>query len=397
MNEAAPRKRKAKDATPPGRSARSRKDPPPPKKDRVMVEFLFRSYPTHLFAEGDLKGTMHVALDQDPATGLYSIPLGKTPFTAKPEDLPENWCDGESTWDEFDGSFERTSDGRIDIDPGLSLNYYAYEDREVHASVFPQGCGGDFPIEAHWMNAVDFYSISSSDDLEKWEKEQGGILKFGADAVLSWIEKTGRDEDDSEDEDEEPVYDSSNENFRRAEARYKVKLYTVLSAHRPDENGLPQYQEGQVPDWEALIRVVAARHPEKGPDAESWAQNAVQQYKYFLNLKLDRRLVGKKFSPSKALDEIWHAHLSFVDRYQRDLVCLTEGEGILEHMPVHVRDSYRYYQEAYKEHAMRMADEGIAVDKEFWPTPTRDLFPEEWTGGDDDHLDTGEVGCGGCG
>lgn len=40
------------------------------KNPRVLVEFKFRSYPTHLFQEGDLQGRMRIPMDQDPVTGL---------------------------------------------------------------------------------------------------------------------------------------------------------------------------------------------------------------------------------------------------------------------------------------------------------------------------------------
>lgn len=145
--------------------------------------------------------------------------------------------------------------------------------------------------------------------------------------------------------------------------------------------------------------MVASRHLEKGSDARAWAEKAVEQYRYFLDLKLDKSLAKSKFSPSKAVDEIWHAHLSFVQRYQQDLLCLTKGKHILEHMPVHVKESYRYYIEAHKEHSKRMAKLGKTVDEEFWPTPARSLFPDNHRSyGDDDHLDAASsAGCGRCG
>lgn len=364
---------------------------------RVMVEFMFRSYPTHLFHEGDLKGTMHIPMDQDPVTGLHSIPGGTTRFQAKLDADSVNWSEYEDSRN-FSGYFTRGQNGgRIGMEPGLTLDYHAFEDREVHASARPSDGYTDFPDEAKWALSSDF---GSRGDLDKWEKEQGGILEFEADAAISWIEEDGS-ASELEDEYYGYGYGSDNPNYRRAEATYKIKLYTVLSAHKPNEaeNALPKYKPGDLPDWAALVCIVAARHPEKGSEAEPWAKRAVEQYKHWLDLKLDKDLAKSKFSPSKAVDEIWHAHLSFVDRYQKDLICLTKGESIVEHMPVYIKESYRCYTEAHKEHSKRMAKSGTAVDEEFWPTPARSLFPDTGRGhGDFDYIDAGaNAGCGGCG
>jgi len=140
---------------------------------------------------------------------------------------------------------------------------------------------------------------------------------------------------------------------RAATGKYKIKLCTVLSAHRPNQGdeSLPKYASGQLPDWDALIRVVEARNLDKGA---TWAERAVQQYKYFMELKVDSKLAKQKFSPSYAIDEIWHAHLSFPERYQRDMLCLTKGDGIVEHMPVHLKQSAQYYKKAHAQHVKRM-------------------------------------------
>lgn len=55
-------------------------------------------------------------------------------------------------------------------------------------------------------------------------------MEFGADAAIAWI----KEDSDGADSDEDN-YNSDNPNYCRAEATYKIKLYTVLSAHKPKE------------------------------------------------------------------------------------------------------------------------------------------------------------------
>jgi hypothetical protein len=171
--------------------------------------------------------------------------------------------------------------------------------------------------------------------------------------------------------------------------------YTVLSAHRPNEkqDELPKYCKGQSPDWNALVRTVEARNPEKN---HSWAQNAVRQYRYFIDLKLDPKLAGQKFSLSAAVDEIWHTHLSFLDRYQRDMVCLTKGNiKIVEHLPLHMEHATDYYEMAHEQHSERMAEINcLPVDAEFWPTPMP-YDSSEYKNSSDDEEMTGRVVRGG--
>ena len=46
------------------------------------------------------------------------------------------------------------------------------------------------------------------------------------------------------------------------EADYKIKLYTVLSAHRPNEVQLTEDPDA-VPNWETLEQLMMARFPDK--------------------------------------------------------------------------------------------------------------------------------------
>lgn len=114
--------------------------------------------------------------------------------------------------------------------------------------------------------------------------------------------------------------------------------------------------------------MVAARNPNK---TKVWATRAVQQYRYCLELKIDKngKLAETNFAPSFAIHEIWRAHLCFIDKCQKGMICLTKGNGIIEHMPVHIKKSYEYYKRAHARHSQRMTKVGLAVDEEFWPTP----------------------------
>ena len=44
----------------------------------VTVEFKFCSCKTKLFNEGEMTGTLHVPMLQDPETGRFRIPVGTT-------------------------------------------------------------------------------------------------------------------------------------------------------------------------------------------------------------------------------------------------------------------------------------------------------------------------------
>ncbi len=66
------------------------------------------------------------------------------------------------------------------------------------------------------------------------------------------------------------------------------------------------------PDWDGLMTRVS-RHPRcehADDDSNYHAVEAVEQYKHFLQLKLDgREWASLSLSPSDELDLVWHLHL----------------------------------------------------------------------------------------
>jgi len=153
--------------------------------------------------------------------------------------------------------------------------------------------------------------------LEQWEQHAGGILQVYARSFL----------------------DLDLDYYPKGmvlDADYKIKLYTVLSCHKPNKEeaaaAAAKREVGVPPDWDALEQLLAARFPKK---PKAWAARAVGQYQLFLELKMQHDdWDSLKFSPSAALDDVWHAHLAFVDRYQQDVYALTGGARLIEHSPV---------------------------------------------------------------
>lgn len=180
------------------------------------------------------------------------------------------------------------------------------------------------------------------------------------------------------------------------DADYKIKLYTVLSCHQPNA-GPAKREAGASADWDALEKLLAARFPKK---PQAWAARAVGQYQLFLELKVQHGDWDSTiFSPSAALDEVWHAHLAFVERYQRDVYALTGGARLIEHSPVLGDDARERYAACHKAHVARMGSVKQAVDKEFWPAPNASgLRADEHDGDSDDHMmygsDAGGPSCG---
>lgn len=76
---------------------------------------------------------MHIEMDQDPVSGMYSIPVGdKSSFQVELEDVKtESWCMGREGHNKFSGTFSRaTLDGPIKMDPGLELDYFTGNHRD---------------------------------------------------------------------------------------------------------------------------------------------------------------------------------------------------------------------------------------------------------------------------
>ena len=376
---------------------------PSQQRPKIPVDFLFSSYKTQVFNDGGLKGRLRVEhMEQDPATGMYSIPVGRTPFQIEldsPVKPANSWCLSSSTppATEFSGTFSRAvANGPISMRTGLVLDYASGNPRGFKATVRPKKWPLEYP---HYRNTKVCGSESlraRAENLAKWEHEQGGFLELYAAVSERWNNEVpwGR-------------WGGSFTETRGAKGKYKIKLYTVLSAFKPgqDHSSLPTYTDGMSPDWNALVGIVAARNPNL---ARSWAERAVRQYSYFLDLKFDATLKKQKCSPSYMIDEIWHAHLSFQDQYQRDMACLSQGRGIfLEHLPVHLKQSVKSYEKAYNEHSKRMRKIGEDVDAEFWPAP-QPYDPKQHEHASDTKKVEGELyvgkpcggggsGCGGCG
>ena len=96
----------------------------------MLVAFLFTSYKTGLIGAGSLEGKLHVEMDQDPTTGLYTFPVGQIPFQATLSKLSKtkNWCMGKAEKDSahsFSGNvFRDGPKGSIRVNSGLVLDYF---------------------------------------------------------------------------------------------------------------------------------------------------------------------------------------------------------------------------------------------------------------------------------
>jgi len=339
-----------------------------------LIEFKFRSCETYLVKAGEWEGVLHVPMLQDQATGRLTLANGKTTSQGKVirTDFQSNARGGPES---FTVTFERKAGSPIHaFNLGYTLEYFVEE--SVCLSLRPHEAD-----EASFMTALGSESVQfmakrlDVKHLDAWEKHAGGLLQARA---YGEFEYSGDDSD----------WEGN------SSADYKIKLYTVLSAHKPDEKAggkakQVKYDKGAAPDWDALTRLVGARFPKKSAD---WAGRAVEQYKLFLELKIEHAdWDSQKFSPSGPLDEVWHAHLSFVDRYQSDILALTQGaRRVIEHSPVLGDEAHIRYEECHKVFLARMKRARIPVDKEFWPTPkeSRDSFKEAHDGDSDDHLDT---------
>lgn len=341
-------------------------------------------------------GKFHVEMHQDPNTGRYTIPIrnnNNTPVQFYLDDTfksTEAWCMGDETCKEFSGFFSSSMDRGVSFDSGLTLDYFTGNHRNFRVTVRPHH------FTRYAPNLKDIKQDGSTNfigrNIDTWETQQGGFLEFIASVATTWTNAVRWG-----------YYGGTFDELREAEGRYKIKLYTVLSAHRPNQLSLPEFIIGQSPDWDALVQVVHARFPDH---SKSWAVRAVRQYRYFVELKINGT---KNISPSYAIDEVWHAHLSFPEQYQRDMIALTKGNGILEHKPVHLKQSAKYYEKAHKLHSKRMAKLNASVDKEFWPDPVP-YDPSQHEQSSDDEKMMGQLtqgkptyhggdasGCAGCG
>jgi hypothetical protein len=187
------------------------------------------------------------------------------------------------------------------------------------------------------QEAVEFKRDDSA-MLDHWGENAGGIL--------SSVYAKGSSKFDLEHYEKQTEDDPANVAHQ---AEYKIKLYTVLSAHKPNQiSPIPPVPEGTTPDWDALERLV------KYPKYKWVNKRAVEQYVHFLQLKNEHNdFRSETFLPSIPIDMIWHAHLSFLDRYHRDVQALTGSTGVLEHSPVLGEDAKKRYAAAHQAHVAR--------------------------------------------
>lgn len=425
----------------------------------VLVEFKFRSCKSFCVKPGEWNGVLHVPMMQDPLTGRCVVQSGTTVVkgtvhrTDAVYDQMQRWENEdedepvrESITETFVAKFTREAGKPLhNFELGYDICYmneefgvywdvvearvkHHHDDDHVDVrspfATIPHNKGlgfgpGEFKVKGPKAPPSDAsddddvseggYSFVAGDErtfrrhLDEWERHAGGILQVYARAFL-----------DGDFDLPHPVLD----------ADYKIKLYTVLSCHAPNETGPLKREKGAGADWGALERVLAARFPKK---PKSWAAKAVEQYQprahtvhalptaavhlltlcralcvccryqLFLELKIQHDdWDSTLFSPSAMLDEVWHAHLAFVPRYQRDILALTNGARLLEHSPVLGDDARERYAACHKAHVTKMRIAKQPVDKEFWPAPNASAMrkDEEHDGDSDDHMSYGE-GAGG--
>lgn len=358
---------------------------------KVLVEFKFRSCETYLVGDNQWEGVLHVPMLQDPSTGRCTLAEGKTTAKGKVS-RHDDFNDGDEEEEQFTMTFARSNGNPIH---GFSMGYtldFAPEEFGVQHGVRTN----ESPKRDSDMSSEPFEARGQNQcrHLDVWEKHAGGLLQAYASAYMDTGEWTldpygfglGHESgsDSGSDTESHGLVD---------DAVYKLKLYTVLSAHKPNESTAKavKWDKGAGADWGALEALVAARFPKK---SAAWPRHAVAQYRLFVELKIEQGdFESTKFSPSGPLDEVWHTHLSFVDRYQRDILALTSGaRRIIEHSPVLGNEAYSRYAAAHKAHVARMKRIGGKVDDEFWPAPktTEKLYKEPHDYDSDDHLEMGD-------
>ena len=302
-------------------------------EETTLVEFKFCSTNTYCITKDyDLEGTLLIPMLQDATTGLYSLPMGKTSFRGKVDTEEHKKLDSDD-YKEFEGSFvksvthlQKYSYYLTKFDLGLNVVEYERGRREV----YPRE-----NIPAEYTESS--YPLKCKTHSHSWEREQGGELV---------------------------AYKNGNKK------RGGVKLYTVLSVHKPNEESPAPLPEGYEPDWDFLVNAYHARLQARDENDKDlgYAQAAVEEYKHFLKLKLKEKK-SARYSPSVAIDDVWHTHISFLRRYQCDTLYLTRGKKVIEHLPLLSKDSRRAYNNAYYAHSEKIGKKGRSVDERFWPLP----------------------------
>ena len=358
----------------------------------TLVEFKFINLATEkLVKNGKWNGVLHVPMMQHPVTGVCTVPAGITQvhgqYTVRRYDF-EKGLDVNVT-ETFVAHLERPEDPTKPISKfrlGINLEYGL--DDQVFSYVEPaiKSCqkendsiavGGMEESSRYPYSTRYIQEFVSTDEkmLTKWEQNQGGVLSFYAPASFVFDAKSYR------------VDTGEDPHKVQHTAKYKIKLFTVLSAYKPHQTTIPLVPRDAKPGWRLLEVVLKTRFPDR-----SYADicKAIDQYKLFLELKAEHNDLTKnqKFSPSRALDEIWHAHLSFPDRYQADIQAMflnsnnsassthdnTSKLGsartlLLEHNPIAPALVMGCYRAAVMAHTERMERLGQTVDATYWPNP----------------------------
>jgi hypothetical protein len=139
-------------------------------------------------------------------------------------------------------------------------------------------------------------------------------------------------------------------------------------------------------NWKRLEAVIQSRYPGR---AYTDIQNAVKQYVHFLQLKKDKKdYQSRYYAPSFLINEVWIAHLSFLDRYQSDIQIFTGLKSrIFDHNPItkdKLLDRYKMTRQAHIQRISGLSDE--PVDIKFWSENGED--PDDKT--NDDHQQHGD-------
>ena len=364
--------------------------------EEVMVEFLFTNYKTAAFDEGDISGVMHVPMLQDVQTGKFSLKTGNVccdiPVIFHKVDKLESTTtptvggtmEKQHAQDiHIQGVIKRNENGidnfQLDYQLGWKLINGKMSYRLVPTCDIPN-YGRDGPYGWYHLG-VRFQSNPKKQDkdvrLAQWEENVGGLLCFYS-SVYADYEDFNPEAENADSEYDQVIAESAERS--KLDATYKLKLYTVLSAHRPGIKEVHGLVPGSDPNWTKLEQLVASRfsssivggssRKEGEFTSSSWSKRAVEQYRLFLELKkLHNDYDCKLFAPSGPIERIWIAHLSFPQQYQHDIRAFCNG-SLIEHKPMLGETAIEGYRAAYYVHKARLGTYGRSIDPEFWPNPT---------------------------
>jgi len=233
----------------------------------VTVEFKFRSCKTSLLEEeGQMTGTLHALMLQDPRTGRFRTPAGMTQAQKKKAKFTgyirfQGHYMGRHFENAFTATFERPDKNSPIESFKLGHRPSGEQDESgCHPCLLNSEDECDRDRDGHFCNEFQTYPM-----------KRKRIMK-----TLSGRLTT-------------------------------KKLYTTLSAQSANETNNLKIEHDAVPQWDRLEQLMTARFPEHGG---SWSKSAAKNVIYFLDLKKGHNdWISELFSPSKWIDEVWHAHL----------------------------------------------------------------------------------------